>query len=150
VSEERRQRLAELLKRQQRRNVLPDIIAWWAKYGISVSPVSDKRHNLLTQMLEGGLSWPLDYSEDYISDVRTFVAQNDIVAICGWDIAEEPAVLVSAADLLRQAGNLTSLYLDGFFIADPSFQSGLGVDWDEDDQNAYTAEFKIGRDAPNQ
>jgi hypothetical protein len=28
-------------------------------------------------------------------------------------------------------------------------QSGLGVDWDEDDQSAYIAEFKIGPNAPN-
>jgi hypothetical protein len=147
--DERRQRLSVLLKRQRRRNVLPDIIAWWAKHGISVSPVSDERHNSLTQVLQGGLSWPLDYSEDYISDVRTFVAQHDIVAICGWDIAEEPAVLVSAGDLSRYASDLTALYLDGFFIAEPTFQSGLGVDWDEDDQSAYIAEFKIGPNAPN-
>ncbi|HWI87332.1 MAG TPA: hypothetical protein VNT42_13550, partial [Sphingomonas sp.] len=121
----------------------------WTQLGVSASPFADSRHTAFLEALRSGGSWQLDETADFAEDVRSFVASLDMVAISGWDVREEPIILLAAVDLVREAAKLTSIYPDGFILTDPSFTASLIVDWDKDHQQAFVRLSKLGSNAQN-
>lgn len=142
MTDDRRERLAELLREDRRKKARPRIVEQWAEFGVSISPIADGRHKWLADRQNSGLTWSLDFVPNYVATVEEFVAAHDMVAIAGWDLMEEPACLVTAHDLRRVASTLVELYPDGFIVADSSFRRVLGVDWDEDEKAAYAGIFE--------
>jgi len=147
MTDDRRERLAELLREDRRKKARPSIVKQWAELGVSISPIADGRHKWLADSQSSGLSWSLDFVPDYVATVEEFVAAYDMVAIAGWDLMEEPACLVTAHDLSLAARKLVDLYPDGFIVADSSFRCVLGVDWDEDQKVAFAGIFEQEKNA---
>lgn len=147
MTDDRRERLTELLREDRRKKARPSIVSKWAEIGVSISPIADGRHKWLADSQRSGVSWSLDFVTDYVAMVEKFVAAYDMVAIAGWDLKEEPACLVTAHDVTLAARKLVELYPDGFIVADSSFRRVLGVDWDEDDKTAYAGIFEREKNA---
>jgi hypothetical protein len=51
----------------------------------------------------------------------------------GWDVREEPALLVSSERLLSQASSVGDIYPDGFVVINDMTAKALLVDIDDDD-----------------
>jgi hypothetical protein len=65
--------------------------------------------------------------------------------IIGWEVDEEPAVLVTAEALNRSIPNLWSIYPDGFVLIDHPPTSALVIDFDEEDRSAvYLDRLSLG------
>jgi hypothetical protein len=69
----------------------------------------------------------------HISD---FVEPNDLLIVCGWDVDEEPAVLIPAAAISRCVSHLRSVYPDGFLLLDQPTTSALVIDFGENHPSA--------------
>ncbi|MDQ2763906.1 MAG: hypothetical protein M3Y22_10620 [Pseudomonadota bacterium] len=59
-----------------------------------------------------------------------------MVVVVGWDVDEEPVVLVPSTALDRSEANLRVTYPDGFVVLDQPLTSALIIDFDEDDRTA--------------
>lgn len=59
-----------------------------------------------------------------------------MVVVIGWDVDEEPAMLVSSTAFDRSEVNLRATYPDGFVVLDQPLTSALVIDFDEDDRAA--------------
>jgi hypothetical protein len=76
--------------------------------------------------------------------VRQFIIQSDLVTVVGWNVEEEPPLLMSAQSLERVLHNLPSIYPDGFILVDGKGVAALMVDIDdEDDVYATTIELPV-------
>lgn len=65
-----------------------------------------------------------------------------MLVIVGWDVDEEPALLLSSEGLGRSVAQLRATYPDGFVLLDQPLTSALLVDFDEDD---YVEHHSLGR-----
>jgi len=109
------------------------LVGWWASHGVPVSPVAHERHWLLLDKLCGGRSWPRQWTNDLLAEIRTFSAGSDLVTILGWNVAEEPALLVGAEKLMAKASALSGVYPDGFVLISDVTAKALLVDFDEEE-----------------
>ena len=66
-----------------------------------------------------------------------------MLVIVGWDVEEEPGVLLSSEALIRSVSHLRALYPDGFVLMDQPLTSALLVDFDEGDHAATYVEHRI-------
>ncbi|QHD68854.1 hypothetical protein GS397_18495 [Sphingobium yanoikuyae] len=133
---ENQQRLDELLRRRRRAALVPKTVEAWAALGVVASPLSAIRQEaLVTRLRTSGLRrsgvLPEASSTSLSQHIRDFVEPNDLLVICGWDVDEEPAVLIPAAAINRCVSHLRSLYPDGFLLLDQPATSALVIDFDE-------------------
>ena len=56
-----------------------------------------------------------------------------MVTIIGWNLEEEPPLLVSSRALLQAIHRIDSLYPDGFWLIDDDSRTALMVDIDEEE-----------------
>ena len=109
------------------------LVGLWASLGVSVSLVAHNRYWLLLARLRGGRSGPLQLTSDLPDHVRAFIAGSDLVTILGWSVDEEPALLVSAENILAKLSSLGHAYPDGFVLINDATQRALLVDLDDDE-----------------
>lgn len=126
------ERLRKLLTQNRLRKRASVLMRLWASHGVSVSPVHHDRYWLLLDKLRGGRSWPLDCTGDLTSDLRTFSLGSDMLTILGWDVEEEPPLLISAEKLITEASVLNHVYPDGFILISDHAGKALLVDFDEE------------------
>jgi len=134
--------LTKLLRQSALKKRATEITSRWARLGVSVSPVSHEKYWLLIDRLRGGHSWPLQFTDRLSDKLRAFIADRDIVTIIGWNVDDEPALLVGTEPLLRSTARLTEVYPDGFILVDEINQSALLVDVDEE-MGTHTNTFEM-------
>ncbi|HYC94101.1 MAG TPA: hypothetical protein VEB39_00205 [Sphingomicrobium sp.] len=83
--------------------------------------------------LRGGRSWPLQWTDNLLAEVRAFSAGSDLLTILGWNVDEEPALLVGAEKLVTKASVLSRVYPDGLVLISDVSAKALLVDFDEDE-----------------
>ena len=126
------EKMNKLIRQGTLKRRAKEITARWAKLGVSVSPVSHDKYWLLIDRLRGGHSWPLQFTDRLSDELKNFIADRDMVTIIGWNVDDEPALLVGTEALLRSASRLTEVYPDGFILVDEIARSALLVDVDEE------------------
>jgi hypothetical protein len=99
---------------------------------VVVSPVAYDRYEPLLNKLRGGRSPPPQGSDDLPGEVRTFVTGSDMLTILGWNVAEEPALLISADKLLAKLPSLKPIYPEGFVLISDVRSKALLVDFDDE------------------
>jgi len=127
------ERMNKLLTQNRLKKRAAVLVGRWASHGVSVSPVAHDRYWLLLDKLRGGRSWPLQWTDDLLAEVRAFSAGSDLLTILGWNVDEEPALLVGAEKLVAKASVLSRVYPDGFVLISDVSAKALLVDFDEDE-----------------
>jgi len=147
---ENRSRLDELLRLRLRKSRVPAVVDAWAKIGVSVSAVSAQRQaTMVARLRAAGFrsspTLPPLSQEPLTRSVAEFAGAADILAIIGWGVDEEPAVLLTVDALNRSVPNLRLIYPDGFVLIEQPAKSALIVDFDEDDRAAvYLDRLSLG------
>lgn len=127
------ERLNKLLTQNRLKKRAAVLVERWATHYVSVSPVAHDRYWLLLDKLRGGRSWPLQWTDDLLGELRAFAADSDVLTILGWNVDEEPALLVSAEKLLAKAAALNQVYPDGFVLISDVTGKALLVDYDDNE-----------------
>jgi len=147
---ENRSRLDELLRLRLRKSRVPAVVDAWAKIGVSVSAVSAQRQATMVARLRAAgfrsspILPPLSH-EPLARSVAEFAGAADILAIIGWGVDEEPAVLLTVEALNHSVPNLRLIYPDGFVLIEQPAKSALIVDFDEEDRSAvYLDRLSLG------
>jgi len=125
-----------------------DLVSRWAQLGISVSPVAHDRYWLLIDKLRGGRSWPLQRTDDLTRDLNAFAADRDMLTIMGWNVDDEPALLIGVESLLRTIAAVPDIYSNGFVLIDDVSSRALLVDID-DDEGIHTNRVNLAGNASN-
>jgi len=132
-----RTRLDELLRRRRRVSRVPAAVAAWAAVGVAASPLSTDRHEQLVRLLRSasiGRFGELRPCTVPLSDVVSeFTQRGDMLVLIGWDVDEEPGLLLSSEALRQSVAHLRSIYPDGFALLDQPLTSALLIDFDADD-----------------
>lgn len=122
--------MADLLRKNRRKKLVPGIVQKWAARGVSASPLSDERQQeLLTDFRAWGHS---EYRpiHDLQGVILEFLDGLTLVAIIDFDVNEEPALLVPAHSLPVSEKDLRTVYPDGFALIRE--EAALIVDFEED------------------
>ena len=116
MDEDDKKRMAHLLRRNHRKNLVPGIVQKWAARGVSASPLSDERQ----QGLLGDLrTWP---RSDYrpLTDLRAalvdFLDDLSLIVVIDFDVNTEPALLLPVRSMSRSEEDLRDIYPDGFVL----------------------------------
>lgn len=109
------------------------LTARWASHGLAASALAPERYKELVRRLRSGRSGSLNWTDDLLGEMRAFVLSCDIVTIIGWNVDEEPALLVSAQTLVERLPATTDIYPDGFILLNSDTGKALIVDVDEDE-----------------
>jgi hypothetical protein len=75
----------------------------------------------------------LEWTDNLAGVVSAFAIETDVVTIMGWDVSEEPAVLVPKERLLARLHCATDIYPDGFVVINDATMTALLVDIDDQD-----------------
>lgn len=130
MGEANKQRMADLLRKNRRKKLVPVIVQKWAARGVSASPLSDERQQeLLTDLRAWGHSEyrPID---DLQGAILGFIGDLTLVVIIDFDVNEEPALLIPAHSLAVSEKDLRTVYPDGFAIIRK--EGALTVDFEEE------------------
>jgi len=116
---------------------VPKAVKAWAALDVTASPLSaDRQVTLIARLRASGLRrsgvLPEASSRPLSKDIDDFAEPNDLLIVIGWDVDEEPAVLLPAEAVSRCVADLRSLYPDGFVLLDEPAIEALVVDFDED------------------
>jgi hypothetical protein len=125
-----KRRMEDLLRKNRRRKLVPGIVQKWAGRGIAASPLSDERQRQLLGELR---AW--DTSEyrpvvDVQVAICEFLEGPSLVVVVGFDVNEEPALLVPAHALSASEQDLRAVYPDGFVLIRE--EAALIIDFEED------------------
>jgi len=135
-----RKRLDELLRRRRRVSRVSAAVAAWASVGVAASPLSSDRHEKLVSLLRSagiGRSGELRPSTAPLFAVLSeFMQRRDMLVVIGWDVDEEPGLLVSSEALRRSVVHLRAIYPDGFALLDQPLEAALLIDFDAEDHAA--------------
>ena len=147
---ENRKRLDDLLRRRRRVNRVSAAVAAWTALGVTASPLSNDRHEKLLSLLRSAgirRSAELRPSTVPLSDVVSeFSQRGDMLVIIGWDVDEEPGLLVSSDAVCQSVDHLRAIYPDGFVLLDQPLASAMLIDFDaEDPVTLYVEEGSLGR-----
>jgi hypothetical protein len=116
MDEDDKKRMAHLLRKNHRKNLVPSIVQKWAARGVSASPLSDERQQRLLVDLR---AWP---RSDYrpLTDLRDalvdFLDDLSLVVVIDFDVKAEPALLLPARSMSRSEEDLRDIYPDGFLL----------------------------------
>ena len=127
------ERLNKLLAQNRLKKRAAVMVGRWALHGVSVSPVAHDRYWLLVDRLRAGRSWPLQWTDDLLTEVRAIIADSDMLTILGWNVDEEPALLVGAEKLVSKLPSLNHIYPDGFVLISDVAGKALLVDFDDEE-----------------
>ena len=143
MSAERQQRILDLLQKKRRSTRLPALVAAWAALGTRISPLSDERQREIVHCLRAAGPFTLKPMPTIDSALLAFADQFEMVVVVEWDANEHPAALISTEALVRSAAKLSSIYRDGFWLADPTLGSALVVSFEDDRAEVEIATLKL-------
>lgn len=126
-------RMNKLLTQNALKKRAAVLVGQWTSHGVFVSPVAHDRYWLLLDKLRGGRSWPLQWTNDFLGEVQSFSAGSDMLTILGWNVDDEPALLVSAEKLMAKGSALNHVYPDGFILISDVAAKALLVDFDDEE-----------------
>jgi hypothetical protein len=129
----RASQLSDLLRHKRRASRIPDLVNAWMRGGVSVSAFSNERHDELIARFrsQSTLREPIGVS---LNDALSEFAQGvDMAAVIGWDVDEEPGVLLSAKALSQSETFFCRTYPAGFVIGDQPLTKLLVIDFDDTD-----------------
>jgi len=137
---ENRQHLDDLLRRRRQADRVPSVVEAWETIGVSASPLSaDRQAGLVFSLRAAGLRrssvLPEPSNVPLPKVVGEFAPPLDMLIVIGWDVDEEPAVLLSAEAFSKSVGHLRTIYPDGFLLLDQPLATALVIDFDEDDHS---------------
>ena len=132
MSKRNPERLRKLLAQNRLKKRASVLLGRWASHGVSASPVAHDRYWLLLDKLRSACSWPLNWTGDLPAELRTFSAGSDMLTILGWNVDEEPALLVSVEKLIAKTSVLNHVYPDGFVLISDLTGKALLVDFDDE------------------
>lgn len=130
MNEADKERMADLLRKDRRKKLVPGIVQKWAARGVVASPLSDERQQaLLSKLRVWGHS---QYSP--ITDLRDvileFLDDLSVVVVIDFDVNEEPALLMPARSLSASEKDLRAVYPDGFVLIRD--EAALSIDFEEE------------------
>lgn len=125
------ERLKRLLRQNRLKKRATVLVDTWASHGVKVSPIAHVGYWKLLDQLHGGRSWPLDWVDDLTGSIQLLVGDKDMILIMGWDVTEEPALLISSRALLGMVAKIATIYPDGFVLINDRTRNALLVDIDE-------------------
>lgn len=122
-------RLALFQQRRIRKARAPEVAAAWALAGVAASVLSDLRHEELIDLIRGGgtrtpAAAPLQ------SIIAELGESGDMLVVIGWDIENEPALLIRRDALARSHAPLRAIYPEGFVAVDQPATRALVVDFE--------------------
>ncbi|WP_294275260.1 hypothetical protein [uncultured Sphingomonas sp.] len=123
-------RLAVLQRRRIRKTRAPEVAAAWAHAGVAASVLSDLRHEELIDLIRGSGTRTLAVGS-LQSIVADFGNGSDMLVIIGWDIENEPALLIRSAALARSGASLRTIYAEGFVVANQPTTRALIVEFED-------------------
>lgn len=126
------ERMTKLLRKSTLNQRARALVALWAARGVAVSAVAHEQYGLLLARLRRGYATRPQRSENALEEVRQFTRHSDVLALLGWNVNEEPALLISADKLASNASALGQIYPDGFVLISELAGKALLVDLDED------------------
>jgi hypothetical protein len=110
-------------------------VAAWAAAGVAASVLSDVRHEDIIKQLQG-----VGRSKRQFGSLQNIVAElreaGDMAVIIGWNIDNEPALLIRSQALSQPDSIIRTIYPDGFIAAAQPLTSALIIDFDETDFRA--------------
>jgi hypothetical protein len=128
-------RLAVLQRRRLRKARAPVVVAAWALAGVTASVLSDLRHEEVVELLRNSGT-----RTAAVGSMQSIVAEfgdaGDMMVILGWEIDNEPGLLIRSDAIARSSASLRTIYPDGFVAADQPATRALIVDFDDDDFHA--------------
>ncbi|MBJ7411869.1 MAG: hypothetical protein JHD15_16095 [Phenylobacterium sp.] len=130
MGEAEKLRMADLLRKNRRKKLVPGIVQKWAARGVSASPLSDERQQeLLTDLRAWGHS---EYRpiNDLQGVILEFLDDLTLVVVIDFDVNEEPALLIPAHSLPVAEKDLRTVYPDGFALIRD--EAALIIDFEED------------------
>jgi hypothetical protein len=123
-------RLALLQRHRIRKARAPEVVAAWAVEGVTVSVLPDVRHDAVVEQLRGSAT-----RARLVGSLQGIVAElgqtGDMAVIIGWDIDNEPALLIRSDALARSGASLRTIYPDGFVATNQPVTRALIVDFEE-------------------
>jgi hypothetical protein len=130
MDEADRQRMADLLRKNRRKKLVPAITQNWAGWGVSASSLSDERQQeLLTELRAWDQSQYLPVT-DLRGVILEFLDGLSFVVIIDEDVNEEPAVLIPAQSISGSEKDLRAVYPNGFVLIRES--AALTIDFEEE------------------
>lgn len=130
-------RIAELQRRRVRAARAPEVVAAWASAGVTASVLSDMRSDDVIKQLRGS-----HRRKRQLGSLQRITAElreaGDMVVIIGWDIDNEPALLVRSEALAQPDAVLR-------IAADQPLTFALIVDFDETDLRADQVQLAAKR-----
>ena len=124
-------RLTTLLRRNKRKGRVAGALKGWASLGVVGSPLEPRRQEELLKAFraEDGVSRSVKAKVG--EALRDFAATAEIAIVIGCRVDEEPALMLPAASVARLHDKLSTLYPDGFLVADQPFSRVLVFDFGE-------------------
>lgn len=124
-------RLSKLLRRSQLSLLTSEVLSAWATAGCSAKALDHEQHEELVRCFRErtGIRTRLDGS--FLRHLQNFGIDSNVVAVVGWNVDIEPAVVVPGTALGVSEDNLRALYPDGFVVCDQPLSRLLIVDFDD-------------------
>jgi hypothetical protein len=130
MGEADKQRMADLLRKNRRKKLIPVVVQKWATRGVTASPLSDERQQELLTDLRAWRHTEYRAITDLRSVVLEFLNHLTLVVIIDFDVNEEPALLIPAHSLAVSERDLRTVYPDGFALVRE--EAALTVDFEEE------------------
>lgn len=116
---------------------MPNVVNAWAALGVAASPLSaDCQVALIARLRASGLRrsgvLPEVSGRPLSECIDEFAEPNDLLIVVGWDVDEQPAVLLPAEAVSRCVVEFRSLYPDGFVLLNQPATEALVIDFDEE------------------
>lgn len=125
-----KQRMADLLRKNRRKRLVPGIVQKWASKGVSASPLADDRQRELLAQLSAWKASEYRPVTDLRAAILQFLGDLSFVVVIDFDVNEQPALLIPAHSLSASEKELRAVYPDGFALIRE--EAALTVDFEEE------------------
>lgn len=146
VNDTTQHRRAELHRRNRRGARAAWLAEAWSARGVPTSRVSDDRRGELLGRLRGAKTGDYAPADDLRCVVADVVDGAPFIVVMGWDVDEEPALLLPGQALQRSEEDLRSVYVDGLLIW--GAVSVLIIDFGEIVGEVYVRRCELDAPAP--
>ncbi len=129
--------LGQTLRGRRRSRRVLDLLEAWTMVGVMASALSAHRQAALVERLRPAMRHRLrlvsSSSDTVVPAIDAFAAGHGTVVLIGWQIEDEPALLLSFKALNRAVPHLRTVYPDGFVLLNEPLTDALLIEVDPDD-----------------
>jgi len=122
-----------LARRRLRRAREPRVIASWTNAGYRATALSHAMHEQFLGQFRSSGTTRKSLEGSLLNAIVGLVQSSDLLVVIGWNVDEEPALLLQSDALDQSEAFLRAIYPDGFVAASHPFTRALIVDFDEYD-----------------